>query len=114
MSVPPSSPKRFEWWKMNPGHRSCSKHIPIELWSRWSRRWNIFPTASDEWILDGGAWPFQGYGENGLLRSLIGRLTGVHKVLGGAAGRQYFYLGRDVGYMMIDSQKNCSRKESSL
>ena len=29
-----SSPKRFQWAKMNLGHRSCSKHNPIELWSR--------------------------------------------------------------------------------
>ena len=24
-----------------PGHRTCSEHIPIELGSRWSRRWKI-------------------------------------------------------------------------
>ena len=35
------SPKRFEWVKMEPGHRSCSKHIPIEHWSRRSRRRKI-------------------------------------------------------------------------
>ena len=35
---------------------------------------------SGEWIPDGGAWQFHGYDENGLLRSLNGRLTGVHKV----------------------------------
>ena len=38
-------------------------------------------TASGECIPDGGAWQFQGYDENGLCRSLNGRLTGVHKVL---------------------------------
>ena len=37
----------------------------------------FYRTASGEWILDGGAWQFQGYDENGLLRSLSGRLTGV-------------------------------------
>ena len=62
-------------------------------------------TASGEWILDGGAWQFQGYDENGLLRSLSGRLTGFHKVLCSAAdiacnGRQDFYLGHDCGYMI--------------
>ena len=36
--------------------------------------------ATGEWILDGGAWQFQGYDKNGLCRSLNGRLTGVHKV----------------------------------
>ena len=35
----------------------------------------FYGTASGEWILDGGAWQFQGYDENGLLRSLNGRLT---------------------------------------
>ena len=65
-----------------PGHRSCSEHIPIELWSR--RR---------------------GYDENGLLRSLNGRLTGIHKVYISAAeiackGRQDFYLGHEGGYMI--------------
>ena len=62
-------------------------------------------TASGEWIPDGGAWQFKGYDENGLLRSLNGRLTGAHKVLCIAAeiarvGRQDFYLGQDDGYMI--------------
>ena len=53
-----------------------------------------------ERIPDGGASQFQGYDENGLLRSLTGRLTGVHKVLCSAAeiackGRQDLYLGHD-------------------
>ena len=30
-------------------------------------------TASGDWIPDGGAWKFQGYDENGLLRSLNGK-----------------------------------------
>ena len=65
----------------------------------------FYRTASGELILDGGAWQFQGYDENGLLRSLTGRLTGVHKVLCSAAqiackGRQDFYLGLDGGYMI--------------
>ena len=42
---------------------------------------------------------------NRLLRSLNGRLTGVHKVLCSVAeiackGRQDFYLGHDGGYMI--------------
>ena len=41
----------------------------------------FFRTASGEWIPDGGAWQFQEYDENGLLRSLNGRLIGAHKVL---------------------------------
>ena len=32
----------------------------------------FYRTASGDWIKDGGAWQFQGYVENGLLRSLIG------------------------------------------
>ena len=40
-----------------PGHRSCSGRMPIELWSRWSRRLEDSveqPVA--EWSPDGGAW----------------------------------------------------------
>ena len=39
----------------------------------------FYRTASGEWVPDGRAWQFQGYNENGLLRSLNGRLTGVHE-----------------------------------
>ena len=65
----------------------------------------FYRTASGEWIPDGGAWLFQGYDENELLRSLNGRLTGVHKRFCSAAeiackGRQDFYLGHDGGYMI--------------
>ena len=64
----------------------------------------FYRTASGEGIPDGGAWQFQGYDENGLLRSLNGRLTGVHKVLRSAAeiactGRQASYFGHDGGYI---------------
>ena len=89
-----------------PEHRSCSEHIPIGLWSRGSRRWKILSDCQwSEWIPDVGAWQFQGYDENGLLRFVNGRLTGVHKVLCSAAeiackGRQDFYLGHDGGYMI--------------
>ena len=68
-------------------------------------------TASGERILDGGAWQFQGYDGNGLLRSLNGRLTGVRKVVCSSAeiackGRQDFYLGHDGGYMIPIHSKN--------
>ena len=62
-------------------------------------------TASGDGIPDGGAWQFQGYDENGLLRSLHVRHTGVHKVLCSVAeiacnGLQDFYFGHDGGYMI--------------
>ena len=65
----------------------------------------FYRTASGEWIPDGGAWQFPGYDENGLFRSLNGRLIGVHKVLCSAAeiackGQQDFFLGCDGGYMI--------------
>ena len=52
----------------------------------------------------------QGYDENGLLRSLNGRLIGVHKVLCTAAeiaceGRQDFYFGHDGGCMILIHRK---------
>ena len=65
----------------------------------------FYRTASGERIPDDGAWQFQGYDENGLLRSLNGRLTVVHKVLCSAAEvacnrRADFFLGNDSGYMI--------------
>ena len=59
-----------------------------------------------DWIPDGEAWQFHGYDENGVLRSLNGRLTGAHKVLCSAAeiackGRQDFHLGHDGGCMIL-------------
>ena len=62
------------------------------------------------WIPDGGVWQFQGYDENGLVRSLKARLIGVHKVLCSAAkiaceGRQVFYLGHDGGYTILIHSK---------
>ena len=84
--------------------------------------WNIGPegagdrrfhrTSSGEWILNGGAWQSQGCDEKGLLRSLNGRLIGVHKVVCSAAG--IAYLGHDGGYMIPDSQQNWSGNEKSF
>ena len=96
-----SSLKRFRWVKMNLNTGAAVNTFP----------WNFAPEgAGDErfyltWIRDGGAWQFQGYDENVLLRSLNGRLTGVHNVLCSAAeivckGRQDFYFGHDSGYMI--------------
>ena len=70
----------------------------------------FYRTASGEWILDGGAWQFQGYDESGLLISLNGRLTDAHKMLCRAAeiackGRQDFYFGHDGGYMIPTHSK---------
>ena len=62
-----------------------------------------------DWIPDGEAWQFQGYGENGLPRSLNGKLTDAHQVLGSNASasapaaykeEQDFYVGHDGGYMI--------------
>ena len=97
------------------GHKSCSQHIPIELWSGRSRRWKFY-----DWIQDGEAWQFQGFDENGLPRSLNGRLTDAHEVLcstasasapaSGAAGIAYkeqqdFYMGHIGGYMIPTHSK---------
>ena len=69
----------------------------------------FYRTASGDWIPDGGAWQFTGHDENGLLRSLNGRLTAEHKVLCSAAeiacrGRQDFYLGHDGGYIRFTAK----------
>ena len=71
------SPKRFEWANMNLDTGACSEHMSI----------NIGPDGAGdgrfrgECVPDGGAWQFQRYDENCLLKSLSGRVTGAHKVL---------------------------------
>ena len=59
--------------------------FPLNFGPERARDGRFYRTASGEWILDGGAWQSEEYDENGLLRSLNGRLTGVHKVLCSAA-----------------------------
>ena len=80
-----SSPKRFEWVKMNLDTGAALNTFPSNFGPDGAGGGRFQRTASGEWILDGGAWQFQGYDENGLLRSLHARLTGVHKVLCSAA-----------------------------
>ena len=99
-----SCPKRFERVKMNLDTGAAVNTFPLRFGSEGAGGGRFYRTASGEWILDGRAWQFQGCGEKGLLRSLNGRLTCVHKVLCSAEiarkGRQDFYLGHDGGYMI--------------
>ena len=75
-----SGPKRFELVKMNLDTRAAVNTFPLKFGPEGAGDGRFYRTASGEWIPDGGAWQFHGYGENGLLRSLNGRLTGAHKV----------------------------------
>ena len=100
-----SSPKRFESAKMNLDTGAAVNTFPLSFGPEGAGDGRFYQTASGEWIPDGGAWQFQGYDENGWLRFLNGRLTGVRKVLCSAAeiackGRQDFNLGHDGGYMI--------------
>ena len=70
--------KKKEWLSEENKGAAVNNTFPLIFGPRAGR---FYRTASGEWIPDGGAWQFQGYDENGLLRSLNGRLTGVHKVL---------------------------------
>ena len=36
-----SSPKRFQWVKMNQDTGAAVNTFPLNFWSRWSRRWKI-------------------------------------------------------------------------
>ena len=86
-----SSPKRFEWVKMNLDTGAAVNAFPLNFSPEGRGDGRFY-----EWIPDGEVWQFQGYDENSLPRSLKGRLTDVHKVLCSAAeiackGRQVFY-----------------------
>ena len=61
-----------------PGHRAALNTFPLNFGPEGAGDGRFYRTASGRWIPDGGAWRFQGYDGNGLLRSLNGRLTGVH------------------------------------
>ena len=100
-----SSQKRFGWVKMNLDIGVAVNTFPLNFGPDEAGDGRFYRTASGEWIPDGGAWQFQGYDENGLLRSLNRRLTDVDKVLCSAAeiackGQQDFYLGHDGVYMI--------------
>ena len=81
---------------MNLDTGAAVNRFPLKFGPEGAGDGRFHRTASGEWIPDGRAWQFQGYDENGLLRSLNGRLTGIHKVLCSAAEiackrRQDFY-----------------------
>ena len=101
-----SSPKRLEWAKMNLKTGAAVNASPLTLCLDGAEYGRFHRTASGECILDGGAWQIQGYDENGLLPSLTGRLTDVHKVpcsTGEIAceGHQDYHLGCGGGYMIL-------------
>ena len=75
-----SCPERFEWVKMNQEIGAAVNTFPLNFGADGAGDGRFFRIASGEWIPDGEAWQFQGYDQKGLLRSLHGRLTGVHKV----------------------------------
>ena len=76
-----SSPKRFEWARMNLDTGAAVNTLPLNFGLEGGGDGRYDRTASDESMPNGGPWQFHGYDENGLLRSLNGRLVGVHKVL---------------------------------
>ena len=75
------SPKRFERVKMNLDTGAAVNTFPLNFGPEGAGDGRFYRTASGEWVLDGGAWKIQGYDENGLLRSLNGRLTKCCAVL---------------------------------
>ena len=86
--------------------------LPLSFGPEGGGDGRFYRTASGDWIPDGGAQQIRGYDENGLLRSLNGRLTDAHKVLCSAAeiackGQQDFCLGHDGGYMIPIHSKIC-------
>ena len=56
-----SSPKRFEWVKMNLDTGAAVNTFPLNFGPERAGDGRFFRTAKSEWIPDGGAWQFQGY-----------------------------------------------------
>ena len=91
-----SSPKRFDWVKMNMDTGAAVNTNPLNFVLEGAGDGRFYQSSNGEWIPDGGTWQSQGHGENGLPRSLNGRLTDAHQVLCNAAGiackrQQHFY-----------------------
>ena len=79
-SVSSYSLESSEWAKMNLDTGAAVNTFPLNLGHSGAGDGSFC-----DWIPEGEAWQFQGYDENGLPRSLNGRLNGVHKVLCTAA-----------------------------
>ena len=95
-----SCPKRFECVKKNLDTGAAVNTFPLNFGPDGAGDGTFYRTARGECIADSdGAWHFQGFNENGLGRSLNGRLTGVHKVLC-SAGEIDFYSGSVGGFMV--------------
>ena len=100
-----SSPLWFEWARMNLGTGATVTSFPLNFGPEGAGDGRFYPAASGERIPDCGPCQFQGYDENGLLRSLNGKLVGGHRVLCSTAeiacrGRQDFHLGHDSGFVI--------------
>ena len=55
-----------------PGQGTGVNTFPLNFGPDGAGDGRFYRTAIGEWIPDGGTWQFQGYDENGLLRSLNG------------------------------------------
>ena len=75
-SVSSISLESSEWVKMNLDTGAAVNTFPSNFGPE-----GIGDGSFYDWIPDGEAWQFQGYDENGLPRSLNGRLTDAHEVL---------------------------------
>ena len=64
-------PKRFEWLKMDLDTGAVVNTFPLNFGPERAGDGRFCRTSS--------GWQLQGYDEHGLLRSLNGRFTGVHK-----------------------------------
>ena len=62
-----SSPKRFEWVKMNLDTGAALNTFPLNFGPSGAGDGRFYRTASGEWIPHGGA-QFQGYDENGFTK----------------------------------------------
>ena len=62
-----SSPKRFEWVKVNLDTGAAVNTFTLNFAPDGAGDGRFYRTASGEWILDGGAWQFKVYDENGLV-----------------------------------------------
>ena len=104
---------------MNLDIGAAVNRFPLSFGPEGAGDGRFYRTASGDWIPDGGAQQLRGYDENGLLRSLNGRLTDAHESVvqccrDRVQRKTRFLFGRRCLLPDPDSQQNWSGNENSF
>ena len=103
--VAKSSPKRLERVKMSLGIGAVANTFLWNSGPEGAGDGSFYPTASGEWIPDGGAWQSQGYDETGFVHRSVWKTHWSAQSFAQCCRNRVqrttvFHLGHDDGYMI--------------